>query len=241
MLLTTRLSRRGLKFGRKLINCLSSNVSNNSLLSYSQITFLRKQYGSRLNVFAPINDLSSLSKSGSATRSLLPGKKNDVAISGGQVLGDEYSDHVMKVRTLYTCLALDMYISSNRTEVVLFCVKGLFKYPNPPNSSVHKIYTSTLLKSDQWLRESHHLDHGVRGAINFRRVPGTRVYALGQPTIEAIDEVVSRVKKAHPTSSKIVWITLREEPIVYINGAPYCLRRENFSLRNMKGKIFLLF
>jgi hypothetical protein len=105
----------------------------------------------------------------------------------------------------------------------------------------YNIYTSTLLKSDQWLRESHHVDHGVRGAINFRQVPGTTVYALGQPTIEAIDEVVSRVKKAHPTSSKIVWITLREEPIVYINGAPYCLRRENFSLRNMKGKVFLLF
>jgi hypothetical protein len=194
-----------------------------------------------LNVFAPVNDLSSLSKSGTAKLSLLPGKKNDVAISGGQILGDEYSDHVMKVRTLYTCLAHDICTSSIRTEVVLSCVKGLFRYPHSPNSSVHNVYTSTLLKSDQWLRESHHVDHGVRGAINFRRVPGTKVYALGQPTIEAIDEVVSRVKKAHPTSSKIVWITLREEPIVYINGAPYCLRRENFSLRNMKGKVFLLF
>jgi hypothetical protein len=27
---------------------------------------------------------------------------------------------------------------------------------------------------------------------------------------------------------------VREEPIVYINGAPYCLRRESYSLRNMK-------
>lgn len=25
-----------------------------------------------------------------------------------------------------------------------------------------------------------------------------------------------------------------QEPLVYINGTPYCLRRENFSLRNMK-------
>lgn len=131
-----------------------------------------------------------------------------------------------------------IYIYSNRTEVVLFCVRGLFTFPHPSNSSSYNIYTSTLLKSDQWLSESHHVDHGVRGAINFRRVSGTKVYALGQPTIEAINEVVSRVKKAHPTSSKILWITLREEPIVYINGAPYCLRRENFSLRNMKGKVF---
>ncbi|KAF8969228.1 inositol hexakisphosphate-domain-containing protein [Flammula alnicola] len=159
---------------------------------WTQIKFLRKQYGSRLNVFAPVNDLSSLSKSSSTTRSLLPGKKNDVAIAGGQILGDEYSDHVVK----------------NRSGIIL-------------RERCHS------LKSDQWLRESHHVDHGVRGAINFRQIPDTDIYALGQPTVAAIDE-------AHPTTSKIVWITLREEPIVYINGAPYCLRRENYSLRNMK-------
>ena len=67
------------------------------LVPRSQVKFLRKQHGSRLNVFAPVNDLSSLSKSSSTTRSLLPGKKNDVAIAGGQILGDEYSDHVVKV------------------------------------------------------------------------------------------------------------------------------------------------
>ncbi|PPQ64143.1 hypothetical protein CVT24_008773 [Panaeolus cyanescens] len=165
---------------------------------WTQVTFLRKQSGSRLNVFAPINDLSSLSKSGSVARTLVAGTKNDVAISGGQILGDEYSDHVVKTR------------------------KGII------------LRESTLLKSDQWLSESHHVDHGVRGAINFRRVPDTTIYALGQPTVEAIDEVVRRIKEAHSSASNMVWITLREEPVVYVNGAPYCLRRENFSLRNMK-------
>ena len=199
--------------------------------------FLRKQYGSRLNVFAPVNDLSSLSKSSSATRSLLPGKKNDVAISGGQILGDEYSDHVMKVH--YRRILLKTYsnlYTSTEPKWYYFARKVCSNIRS--YSSVHNVYISTLLKSDQWLRESHYVNHGVRGAINFRRVPDTNVYALGQPTLEAIDEVVSRIKNAHPTSSKIVWITLREEPIVYINGAPYCLRRENFSLRNMKGKVF---
>ena len=60
--------------------------------------FLRKSYGSRLNVFAPIHDLSDLSKSGAEGRVLLPGKRNDMAISGGQILGDEYSKHVVLVR-----------------------------------------------------------------------------------------------------------------------------------------------
>jgi hypothetical protein len=99
----------------------------------------------------------------------------------------------------------------------------------------HSLSLSTLLKSDRWLRESQHVENGVRGAINFRNIPRTNIYALGQPTMEAIDEVVSRVKSAHPDADRIVWITLREEPIVYINGAPYCLRRERSSLRNMKG------
>lgn len=75
----------------------------------------------------------------------------------------------------------------------------------------------------------------MRGAINFRNIPGTNIYALGQPTVEAIDGVIDHIKRAHPEAERIVWVMLREEPIVYVNGAPYCLRRERSSLRNMKG------
>ncbi|KAF9453485.1 hypothetical protein P691DRAFT_780955 [Macrolepiota fuliginosa MF-IS2] len=163
----------------------------------NQIRFLRKIHGSRLNIFSPINDLSSLSKSNSESRSLVPGKKNDLAIAGGQILGDEYTDHVIK----------------NRSGIIL--------------------REATLLKSDQWLRRAT-VEDSIRGAINFRQIPNSNIYALGQPTVEAVDEVVSRIKHSHPDASRIVWITLREEPIVYINGAPYCLRREGYSLRNMK-------
>jgi hypothetical protein len=66
---------------------------------FSQVLFLRQSFGTRLSIFSPVNDLSSLSKSG-RQRSLVRGQTNDVAISGGQVLGDEYSDHVVKVRIL---------------------------------------------------------------------------------------------------------------------------------------------
>ncbi|KAI0264344.1 inositol hexakisphosphate-domain-containing protein [Gloeopeniophorella convolvens] len=164
---------------------------------YNQVLFLRKSYGSRLNVFSPVNDLSSLSKSG-YQRSTVRGQKNDVAIAGGQVLGDEYSDHVVK----------------NRSGIIL--------------------REGTLLKSDQWLSESQHVPLEMRGAINFRNISGSNIYALGQPTVEAIDQVVDRIRHVHPEADRVVWVTLREEPIVYVNGAPYCLRRERFSLRNMK-------
>jgi hypothetical protein len=70
-----------------------------------------------------------------------------------------------------------------------------------------------LLKSDQWLKESQHVENALRGAINFRTVPGTPIYALGQPTTDAVDEVVRRVRQDHPNANKILWITLREEPV----------------------------
>ena len=76
---------------------MSKHLYTDVIMPCSQIRFLRKSSGSRLNVFNPVNDLSSLSKSGSEERSLVPGKKNDVAIAGGQILGDEYSDYVVKV------------------------------------------------------------------------------------------------------------------------------------------------
>ncbi|KAL4066939.1 inositol hexakisphosphate-domain-containing protein [Scleroderma yunnanense] len=165
---------------------------------WNQVKFLRKSQGSRLNVFAPINDLSHLSRSGTVDKSLVAGQKNDVEMTGGQLLGDEYSDHVVK----------------NRSGIIL--------------------REGTLLKSDQWLSKSQRVLHSVRGVINFRNIPDTNIYASGQPTEAAIDEVVRLVKEEHPNVNKVVWVTLREEPIVYINGAPYCLRRERFSLRNMK-------
>ena len=73
--------------------------------------------------------------------------------------------------------------------------------------------------------------------INFRNVPGTKIYALGQPTLEAMDQVLQQIRTEHSTASRVVWIVLREEPVVYVNSEPYCLRREKFSLRNMKGEI----
>ncbi|KIM67616.1 hypothetical protein SCLCIDRAFT_1210267 [Scleroderma citrinum Foug A] len=165
---------------------------------WNQLKFLRKSQGSRLNVFAPINDLFLSSRSGTADKSLIVGQKKDVEVPGGQLVGDEYSDHVVK----------------NRSGIIL--------------------REGTLLKSDQWLSKSQRVLHSVQGAINFRNIPGTNIYASGQPTEPAIDEVVRLVKENHPNTNKVVWVTLREEPIVYINGAPYCLRRERFTLRNMK-------
>merc|ERR1712223_2275557 len=51
----------------------------------------------------------------------------------------------------------------------------------------------------------------IDGVPNFRRVPGYKVYCCGQPTKEG----------------PIVWINMRQEPIVYVNGNPVCARPPN--------------
>ncbi|KAG9102429.1 hypothetical protein FS749_000019 [Ceratobasidium sp. UAMH 11750] len=156
---------------------------------WNQVNFMRKS-GLRLNVFAPVADLSAISKSES-------GQAPNAA--GGRVLGDEWTEHVVK----------------NRSGIILR--EGM------------------LLKSDLWRSESHDMGaDSVRGAINFRNIPGTNIFALGQPNEEAIEAVVHRVKEDFPYVKKIAWINLREEPIIYVHGTAHCLRRENYSLRNMK-------
>jgi hypothetical protein len=75
----------------------------------------------------------------------------------------------------------------------------------------------------------------MRGVINFCNIPGTNIYTLSQPMVEAIDEVIDCIKHIHPKATCIVWVTLRKEPVMYVNGVPYCLRWEQSSLHNMKG------
>ena len=128
-------------------------------------------------------------------------------------------------------------IPKHRTGAVSSCEKGDYSVSGVRRETLMRSI-STLLKSDQWLSESQHVSLQMRGAINFRNIPGTNIYALGQPTVEAIDRVIDHIKRAHPEAERIAWVMLREEPIVYVNGAPYCLRRERSSLRNMKGRPF---
>ena len=98
-------------------------ITTADIFVFSQITFLRKVYGSRLNVFAPVNDLSTLS---GETRALTAGQSNDVAIAGGQILGDEYSDHVIKVCVFILSLESRAQLRLvYRIERVSFSEKGL--------------------------------------------------------------------------------------------------------------------
>jgi protein-tyrosine phosphatase len=98
-----------------------------------------------------------------------------------------------------------------------------------------------LLKEDIWRTSDRHAGKlGVRGALNFRRIPHTNIFATGQPTVEGVYNILRMVKSDMWSDSsrgplQVTFINLREEPLCLVNGKPYCLRQKSMSLRNIKS------
>jgi len=68
----------------------------------------------------------------------------------------------------------------------------------------------------------------VPGAPNFHRIPGYKVYCTGQPTLAGFKNVLEKVcGTIYPKDGKIIWLNLRQEPSVYVNGTPICGRPPN--------------
>merc|ERR1712168_1209371 len=68
----------------------------------------------------------------------------------------------------------------------------------------------------------------VDGVPNFRRVPGYKVYCCGQPTIAGFENALNKAcGDLYPKTNKIIWLNMRQEPIVYVNGNPICARPPN--------------
>merc|ERR1711881_427591 len=68
----------------------------------------------------------------------------------------------------------------------------------------------------------------VVGAPNFHRIPGYKVYCTGQPTITGLKNILEKVTgKIYPKEGKIIWLNLRQEPVVYVNDEPLCARPPN--------------
>lgn len=59
---------------------------------------------------------------------------------------------------------------------------------------------------------------------------------MSQPTDQGITGVLDTVAADRKgADDRVTWVNLREEPLCYINGAPYVLREESLSLRNLKS------
>merc|ERR1712106_703947 len=71
------------------------------------------------------------------------------------------------------------------------------------------------------------LPNPIEGVPNFRCVPGYQVYCCGQPTVAGFENVLNKVTENYPKEGPIVWINMRQEPSVYVNGSPMCARPPN--------------
>merc|ERR1711872_566765 len=72
------------------------------------------------------------------------------------------------------------------------------------------------------------LTEKIDGVPNFRRVPGYKVYCCGQPTIAGFEAAINKAcGETYPKTNKIIWLNMRQEPIVYVNDNPICARPPN--------------
>ncbi len=59
------------------------------------------------------------------------------------------------------------------------------------------------------------------------------VYGVSQPTIQGIGNIINKLLAEN--AKKVLWINLREEPLIYVNSSAYVLRDKYFTLRNIKS------
>ncbi|CAA7030575.1 unnamed protein product [Microthlaspi erraticum] len=84
----------------------------------------------------------------------------------------------------------------------------------------------TILKSDHFPGcQNKRMSPQIDGAPNYRQADSLRVHGVAIPTAAGIRNVLRHIG-AHKDGKQVqvLWISLREEPVVYINGRPFVLR-----------------
>merc|ERR1711931_345423 len=98
---------------------------------------------------------------------------------------------------------------------------GLTKMPDNP-----EIWKAAAV-ADQF-DKMQKLPDPLPGAPNFHRIPGYKVYTTGQPTIAGFEAALNKVcGNIYPKDGKTIWLNLRQEPDIYVNGEPICARPPN--------------
>ncbi|CAN6916498.1 unnamed protein product [Brassica oleracea] len=96
----------------------------------------------------------------------------------------------------------------------------------------------TILKSD-YLPACQNKSVNPRIEITIRFAPFSilHVHGVAMPTAVGIRNLLDHIG-AHKASNQVqvLWISLREEPVIYINGKPYVLRDLDNPFTNMGMK-----
>merc|ERR1712180_340214 len=77
------------------------------------------------------------------------------------------------------------------------------------------------------------VENEIPGAPNWRRLPGFPVYATGQPECASIAPCVASVLKKYDEQKSVVWVSVRQEPCLYVNGKPYSVRNKENPARHL--------
>eukprot|EP00164_Ancoracysta_twista_P007021 GFYU01009889.1.p1 GENE.GFYU01009889.1~~GFYU01009889.1.p1 ORF type:complete len:470 (-),score=108.31 GFYU01009889.1:116-1525(-) len=88
--------------------------------------------------------------------------------------------------------------------------------------------TACAVKFDHF-ENIYRLPKEIEGAPNFRKTDKFRVYGTGQPTHEGFKLVLRKLD-----ASKVVWVNMRQEPVVYVNGNSFTPREKERLNENME-------
>ncbi|KAK2078696.1 hypothetical protein QBZ16_003536 [Prototheca wickerhamii] len=92
----------------------------------------------------------------------------------------------------------------------------------------------TILKGDHFPGcQNMRLRPLVEGAPNFRQVEGTPVYGVAIPTVAGLRRVLDLLGAAKGRR-RVLWHSMREEPVIYINGAPFVVREADKPFANLE-------
>ena len=74
----------------------------------------------------------------------------------------------------------------------------------------------------------------IDGAPNFRKIDGLPVYGVAIPTVLGLRNVLSQLGITAKNGRRLVWVNLREEPLIYVNGSPYVVRESDKPFANLE-------
>lgn len=93
----------------------------------------------------------------------------------------------------------------------------------------------TILKCDQFpSAQNQKLAEKLADAANFRQVEGYNVFGVGQPGVEGMSDVLRRILQTKGVD-KVAWFNMREEPLIYINSRPYCVKHRATPFNNQES------
>lgn len=106
------------------------------------------------------------------------------------------------------------------------------------NRSGSVLARQTILKSDHFeTGQNARLDIHLQGAPNFR-LADLNIFGVAQPTVPGIKTILTLLQ-CHPDSPKprlpTLWISAREEPLIYINRKPFVIRDAKSPYQNINS------